>query len=119
MLGRFGKENVTQMKKITGWTDDKKFLEATAALIFQDPEDLWEDLCKKTGVKVTYRQMQRGRQFPFSIRNELRNTYNKRMAIEEKIAEDCIKQSKRELKKIVPYIILSFMAALTLLSLFQ
>jgi len=115
MLGRFGKENTTQMNKITGWIDDKKFLEATAALIFQDPEDLWEDLCKKTGVKVTYRQMQRGRQFPFSIRNELRNTYNKRMAIEIKIAKDCMEQSKKEFRKIVPYIILVVVIVLTIL----
>lgn len=107
------------MNKITGWEDDRKFLEATAELIFRDPEDLWEDLCKKIGVKMTYREMQRGRQFPFSIRNELRDIYNKRMVVETKIAEDCMEQSKRELKKIVPYIILSFMAALTLLSLFQ
>jgi len=106
------------MNKITGWTDDKKFLEATAVLIFQDPEDLWEDLCKKTGAKVTYREMQRGRQFPFSIRNELRDIYNKRMVIEIKIAEDCMEQSKKEFRKIVPYIILSFIVALTLLSLF-
>ena len=103
------------MKQITGWKDDKKFLEATAELIFQDPEDLWEDLCKKTGVKITYRQIQRGRQFPFSIRNELRNTYNRRIATEEKIAEECIEQAK-EIVKIVPYIIIGLMALFSILS---
>lgn len=104
------------MKQVTGWKDDKKFLEATAELIFQDPKDLWEDLCKKVDVKVTYRQIQRGRQFPFSIRNELRNIYNKRIAIETKIVEDCVEQSKKEFRKIVPYMILVVMAVLTMLS---
>lgn len=104
------------MKQVTGWKDDKKFLEATAGLLFQNSEDLWEDLCKRTGEKMTYREVKKGKSFPFSIRNELRNIYNRRMAIEMKIVDDCIEQSKKEFRKIVPYMILVVMAVLTMLS---
>ena len=106
------------MKKITGWDDDNKFLHLTAEIVRKNSEWLLEDICKKVGQKITYRQVVEGKKFPAAVRNEIRNIYNKRMAIEIKIAEDCMEQSKRELKKIVPYIILCFMAALTLLSLF-
>lgn len=106
------------MKKIISWQDDNKFLHATAILIDQRPEWLLEDICEKVGKKITYRQVVEGKKFPIMVRNEIRNIYNKRMATENKIAENCIEQSKRELKKIVPRIVLSFMVALTLLSLF-
>jgi len=103
------------MNQITGWKDDIKFLNATAVLTFQDPEELWEDLCEQTGEKMTYRQAKRNKQFPFPIRNELRMIYNKRIKEEEYIAQRCIEESKKIIK-IVPYIILVFMAVLTMVS---
>ncbi len=116
MLGSFGKENTTQMKKITGWDDDNEFLQITANLLNKNPEWLLEDICKKVGQKITYRQVVEGEKFPAAVRNEIRNIYNERMAIEIKIAEDCMEQSKKEFLKIVPYMILVVVAVLAILS---
>ncbi len=104
------------MKKITGWDDDNEFLHLTAEIVRKNPEWFLEDICKKVGQKITYRQVQEGEKFPAAVRNEIRNIYNKRMVIEIKIVEDCMEQSKKEFRKIVPYIILAIMVALTLLS---
>ena len=118
ILESFGKEDTMQMKKITGWEDDNHFLHVTAELVRKNAEWLLEDICEKVGQKITYRQIEEGRRFPVAVRNEIRNIYNKRIAIEIRIAENCMEQSKEEFHKIVPYIILCFIAALTLLSLF-
>ena len=119
MLRNFGKEDTIQMAQVNGWEDDNEFLHLTAEIVRKKPEWLLEDICKKVGQKITYRQVVEGKKFPATVRNEIRNIYNKRMAIEIKIVEDCMEQSKKEFRKIVPYIILSFIVALTLLSLFQ
>lgn len=104
------------MNNITGWEDDNEFLHVTAELVRKNAEWLLEDICKKVGQKITYRQVQEGEKFPAAVRNEIRYIYNKRMAIEIRIAENCMEQSKEEFRKIVPYIVLAVMAALTLLS---
>lgn len=104
------------MRQITGWKDDNHFLHATAELVRKNAEWLLEDICKKVGQKITYRQVQEGKKFPAAVRNEIRNIYNKRMEIEIKIAEDCMEQSKKEFRKIVPYMILIVMVVLLILS---
>lgn len=104
------------MNQITGWEDDNEFLQITANLLNKRPEWLLEDICKKVGQKITYRQVIEGKKFPSAVRNEIRNIYNKRMTIEIKIIKDCMEQSKKEFRKIVPYMILVVMVVLTILA---
>lgn len=103
------------MSQITGWENDNNFLHATANLLNKRPEWILEDICKKVGQKITYRQVLEGGKFPAAVRNEIRYIYNKRMAIEIKIVKDCMEQSKKEFRKIVPYMILVVMIVLTIL----
>lgn len=104
------------MRQITGWEDDNHFLHATAELVRKNPEWFLEDICKKVGQKITYRQVREGKKFPAAVRNEIRNIYNKRMEIEIRIAENCMEQSRKEFRKIVPYMILVVMVVLLISS---